>query len=151
MKTYTDFLTEKKAFSPRGQEMREKMRRQNEENRKEKEEEASKGSAIVKVPGSEKTEKESVGKTKETPTEQRRPPGVSGFSRPTTARVNSSGRRNAISIYQQKQLEKKAEEARKERNKKRTELAKKAIGVVGDQFKKAQQHKVATSQASPIA
>ena len=48
MKTYKDFLLERKAFSPRGEAIREKKRAQNEENRKKREAAAAKGSAIVK-------------------------------------------------------------------------------------------------------
>jgi len=50
MKTYKDFLTEKKSFSPRGEAEREKKRQQNELNRKKKVSlaPADKGGAIVK-------------------------------------------------------------------------------------------------------
>ena len=113
MKTYQQFTQlDERAFSPAGQAARAKMRQQNELNRQKKEKggalalrPADKGAAIVRQKQGG-TGKEAVGATKDSrvnPRDQsKQPPKVGGFKRPTSARMNSQGRKNAIEKYKAK-------------------------------------------------
>lgn len=105
MKTYQTFLDEKKAFSPRGQAMREKKRKQNEKNRVSKQA-ADKGGAIVKHKIQLEKDKE------ESKREARQKLGSRTFIKPR----GNPGQEKAVKANKEKEQSKKAALERLKKN-----------------------------------
>ena len=127
MKTYKDFLTEKKAFSPQGEAAREKMRAQNELNRKKKSAlvPAEKGSALVKYKKSKEEEREEAKRE----ARQKLASGSAGKPQLKGKQLALDKRKTELMKKREEEDKKKADD---EKNKKRSELLGKVkSGLVG--------------------